>query len=208
VSPQPDAGGFQRTAVSDEGLVRRALAGDSTAFEALVVRHQEQLYRFSHRLTGRSADAEEVVQDTFLQAYRRLGSFRGEAKFSTWLYRIAMNAARMQRRGKARHPAEPLDDYLPRFDRQGRHSKDVDHALAADAEGILDRKRLAEQARRALQRLPERYRTPFVLRDLEEMPTSEVAAILGLSDALVRQRVHRARLMLRGYLSHLVGVEP
>ena len=195
-------------AISDEELARRALAGDRAAFEALVGRHQERVYRLSRRLTGSPADAEEVVQETFLSAYRRLGGFRGEARFSTWLYRIATNAARMLRRGRARHQTEPLDDYLPRFDRQGRHARDSDHARAADADEILDRARLVRHAQESLERLPERYRTPFVLRDLEEMPTEEVAAVLGISNALVRQRVHRARLMLRGYLSHLVGVEP
>jgi RNA polymerase sigma-70 factor (ECF subfamily) len=149
-----------------------------------------------------------VLQETFLRAYRRLGRFRGDAKFSTWLYRIATNAARMLHRGRARHPTEPLDAYLPRFDRQGRHAKDVEHGRAADAEEILDRRRLARHAKEALERLPERYRIPFVLRDLEEMPTAEVASALEVSHEVVRQRVHRARLMLRGYLSHLVGVEP
>jgi len=194
--------------ISDEELARRVLAGDTGAFETLMSRHQKQVYRLACRLTRNQADAEEVLQDTFLRAYRRLGGFREDAKFSTWLYRIATNAARMLHRGRARHPTEPLDEYLPRFDGQGRHARDVDHARAADAEEILDRKRLARHAKGALERLPERYRIPFVLRDLEEMPTAEVASVLGMTDEAVRQRVHRARLMLRGYLSHLVGVEP
>lgn len=194
--------------VSDEALARRARAGDSAAFETLVEHYQDRVYRLARRLTGSPADAEEVLQETFLRAYRRLEGFRGEAKFSTWLYSIATNAARMLRRGQSRHPTEPLDAYLPRFDGQGRHARDVDHARAGDADEILDRRRLARHAKEALERLPERYRTPFVLRDLEEMPTAEVASVLGVSHEVVRQRVHRARLMLRGYLSHLVGVEP
>ena len=192
----------------DEPLVRRAVMGDHAAFETLMELYQERVYSLARRLTDSAADAEEVLQETFLRAYRRLSGFRGEAKFSTWLYRIATNAALMLRRRQARHPTEPLDAYLPRFDRQGTHARDADHARAADAESILDRGRLARHAQEALGRLPERYRTPFVLRDLEEMPTAEVAAVLGVSHDLVRQRVHRARLMLRGYLSHLVGVEP
>ena len=193
---------------NDKALARRAVAGDRPAFETLVERHQERVYRLARRLTRSPADAEEVLQETFLRAYRRLSSFRGEAEFSTWLYRIATNVARMLHRGRARHPTEPLDEYLPRFDRQGMHARDVDHGRAADAEEILDRKYLARRAKEALERLPERYRTPFVLRDLEEMPTAEVASVLEVSNEVVRQRVHRARLMLRGYLSHLVGVEP
>ena len=193
---------------SDEALSRRAAHGDHEAFQSLMLRHQERVYRLARRLTGSAADAEEVLQETFLSAYRRLGRFCGEAKFFTWLYRIATNAARMQNRGRARHPTEPLDPYLPHFDRHGTHARDADYARAGRAEEILDHGRLVRRAREALKRLPESYRTPFVLRDLEEMPTAEVAEVLGISRELVRQRVHRARLMLRGYLSHLVGVEP
>jgi len=192
----------------DEELARRALAGEHAAFEALVGRYQDKVYGLARRLTRRPADAEEVVQDTFVTVYRRLETFRGEARFSTWLYRVATNAALMLRRRQGRHPTESLDRYLPRFDRAGRHARDADHGRAARADEVIDRRRLARRAAEALERLPDRYRAPFVLRDLEEMPTAEVAAVLGVSNDVVRQRVHRARLMLRGYLSHLVGVEP
>jgi RNA polymerase sigma-70 factor, ECF subfamily len=140
--------------------------------------------------------------------HRKLGSFRGDARFSTWLFRVATNCALMVRRREKRHRAESLEEYLPRFDHDGRHARDVDHGEAARADEVLDRRRLVEEARRALHRLPRLYRVAFVLRDLEEMPTEQVAKVLRASEAAVRQRVHRARLMLRGYLSHLVGVEP
>lgn len=193
----------------DEALAHRAAEGDESAFEALVVRFQGRVYRLVRRLTRSDGDAEDALQETFLQAYRGLPAFRREARFSTWLTRIAMNAALMQNRREARRPTEPLDESSPRFDPDGRHLLDVaDLALAARADEILDRQRLAASALEALERLPEIYRTAFVLRDLEEMPTAEVAGVLGLDAAAVRQRVHRARLMLRGFLSHLVGVEP
>jgi len=171
-------------------------------------RYQERVYRLSRRLTGDPADAEDALQETFLLVLRRLSTFRGESRFSTWLYRIATNSALMTRRGRARRRSEPLGDYLPRFDRQGRHRRDVDHGRAARADEILERRRLAETLQAALARLPGLYRAAFVLRDLEELTTQEVAAVLKASPAAVRQRVHRARLMMRGYLSHLVGVEP
>ena len=174
-----------------------------------MLRYQDRVYRLARRLTGNAADAEEAVQDTFLRVFRRLSSFRAEARFSTWLYRVAANSALMVYRGRKRRRAEPLDDYLPRFDRAGRHQRAAGGlARAARADELIDRGRLAAQALRALQRLPPLYRTPFVLRDLEELPTAEVAEVLGLTTATVRQRVHRARLLLRGYLGHLVGVEP
>jgi len=109
-------------------------------------------------------------------------------------------------RQRRRRQAEPLDEYLPRFDALGQHA-DFARAVPGTDE-MLDRKRLAERAMQGIERLPDLYRVPFVLRDLEEMPTAEVAELLGVDSALVRQRVHRARLMLRGYLSEIVEVKP
>jgi len=131
------------------------------------------------------------------------------SRFSTWLFRIATNAALMHRRARARRPAESLEACLPRFDGDGRHAAEPADLLAASrADELLDRKLLAEKARAGLERLPDIYRDAFVLRDLEELPTAEVADLLGIDAAAVRQRVHRARLMLRGYLGELMGVKP
>src|SRR5262249_39229598 len=149
----------------------------------------------ARRLTGDASLAEDALQDTFVRVHRRLSTFRGDSRFSTWLFRVATNCALMVRRLEKRHRAESLEEFLPTFDREGRHTRDVDHGEAARAEEILDRRRLSEAAREALRRLPESYRVAFVLRDLEEMPTDQVAAVLHVSAAAVRQRVHRARLM-------------
>ena len=193
-------------AVADEELAARAAAGDASAFETLVGRHEARVYRLAYRLTGSDADARDVLQDAFLAAYRGLASFRGAARFSTWLYRITTNAALMHRRARRRRPTESLEEYLPRFDPRGQHAPEVAELEAASrVDDLLDEKRLAAEARAALERLPDLYREVFVLRDLEELDTSEVASLLSIDAATVRQRVHRARLMLRGYLSHLVG---
>lgn len=193
-------------AVADEELAARAAAGDASAFETLVGRHEARVYRLAYRLTGSDADARDVLQDAFLAAYRGLASFRGAARFSTWLYRITTNAALMHRRARRRRPTESLEEYLPRFDARGQHAPEVAELEAASrVDDLLDEKRLAAEARAALERLPDLYREVFVLRDLEELDTSEVASLLSIDAATVRQRVHRARLMLRGYLSHLVG---
>ena len=192
---------------SDETLAARAAAGDDHAFEEIVVRYEARVYRLACRLTS-DTDAPDVLQETFLQVYRNLPSFRGESQFGTWVYRIATNAALMLRRARARRPAEPLDAFMPRFDERGIHA-DVPEQLqiASRAEELLDRQLLADRARAGIDRLPDIYRDAFVLRDLEEMSTAEVAHVLGVEAATVRQRVHRARLMLRGYLSELVGVK-
>ena len=192
---------------SDEILATRAAAGDDSAFEAIVDRFQARVFRLACRLTTET-DAADVLQETFLQVHRHLPSFRGESQFGTWLYRIATNAALMHRRARARRPSEPLDAFLPRFDDQGKHAATpAELQVATRADELLDRQFLADKAREVLARLPDIYRDAFVLKDLEEMPTADVARALDIEPAAVRQRVHRARLMLRGYLSDLVGVK-
>jgi RNA polymerase sigma-70 factor (ECF subfamily) len=194
---------------ADEALAARAAAGDEAAFETLVCRYEARLYRLACRLTADPGEAKDVLQDAFLAAYRGLAAFRGEARLSTWLYRIVTNTALMHRRARARRAAESLESLLPRFDAAGVHAGEPAELRAASrADELLDRKLLAEKARAGLERLPDTYRDAFVLRDLEEMTTAEVAELLGIEPAAVRQRVHRARLLLRGYLSDLVGVRP
>jgi RNA polymerase sigma-70 factor (ECF subfamily) len=193
---------------SDEMLAAQAAAGDAAAFEAIVGRYQQRVFRLACRLTSET-DAPDVLQETFLQVYRHLPSFRGESQFGTWLYRIASNAALMHRRARARRPAESLEVFLPRFDAQGMHAATpAELQVAARVDELLDRALLAKKAREVLARLPDLYRDAFVLRDLEEMSTADVARALGVEPATVRQRVHRARLMMRGYLSDLAGVKP
>jgi RNA polymerase sigma-70 factor, ECF subfamily len=190
---------------SDETLAARAGAGDDRAFEEIVQRYEGRVFRLACRLTSET-DAPDVLQETFLQVYRHLPSFRGESQFGTWLYRIATNAALMHRRARARRPTESLEAFLPRFDADGQHVyTPAELRLVSRADELLDRQLLAEKARAAIARLPDLYRDAFVLRDLEEMSTADVAQVLNVESATVRQRVHRARLMLRGYLEHLVG---
>ena len=192
---------------SDEALAARAAAGDASAFEGIVERYQARVFRLACRLTSET-DAPDILQETFLQVYRHLQSFRGDSQFGTWLYRIATNAALMHRRASARRPSEPLDQFLPRFDEQGKHAATpAELQVVSRADELLDRQLLAGKAREVLATMPDIYRDAFVLRDLEEMSTADVARLLDIEQAAVRQRVHRARLMLRGYLSDLVGVK-
>lgn len=190
---------------TDETLAARAAAGDTSAFETIVTRYQTRVFRLACRLTSET-DAPDVLQDTFLQIYRHLSSFRGHSQFRTWVYRITMNAALMHRRAARRRPADSLEKFLPQFDGDGTHAATpAELRVVSKADEHIDRQTLAEKARDAITRLPDIYRDAFVLRDLEEMPTAHVANALGIDPATVRQRVHRARLMLRGYLSHLLG---
>src|SRR5215470_2507901 len=135
------------TAPSDEMLAARAAAGDATAFEGIVGRYQGRVFRLACRLTS-DTDAPDVLQETFLQVYRYLPSFRGDSQFGTWLYRITINSALMHRRARARRPTESLEVFLPRFDVNGQHAcTPAELQVASRADEMLDRQFLAEKAR-------------------------------------------------------------
>jgi RNA polymerase sigma-70 factor (ECF subfamily) len=192
----------------DDALVDRAIQGDPLAFEALVRLHAPSAFRVALRLTGNAADAEEVTQEAFARVHDKLAEFRRESKFSTWLFRIVTNAALMQRRSSRTRRHEPLDVFLPAFDEAGFHARlDLDCSLPALPDSETERRELAAELESALERLPEGYREAFILRDLEELTSDEVGRVLNLEPAAVRQRVHRARLMLRGWLCHSLGGE-
>lgn len=193
---------------TDEALIARVQARDEKAFGALVARYRDKIYRVVLRLLGDEQDAEDTLQETFMQMWLRSSTFRGDARFSTWLYRVATNAALMNRRAQRRHEAESLDSCLPQFDVAGQHQRlDVDYSAAARIEATVEHDELVRSIREALVRLPPIYRVAFTLCDLEEVPANEAAEIVGVDAATIRQRVHRARLMLRGHLGRVAGSE-
>jgi RNA polymerase sigma-70 factor (ECF subfamily) len=192
-------------AVSDAQLVDGARRGDRGSLDQLFARYRDRIYRTALRLTGNHAEAEEATQDACLQVFRRLDAFDGRSQFSTWLYRVVVNAALMRQRQARRRPVESLDDYLPDFNRDGRHKRiDVDYSAAARIEQVVERRELSALVVGALARLTPALRAAVVLYDLEELPTNQAARVLGIDAATLRQRVHRARLMLRGFLEQSV----
>ncbi len=191
----------------DQELVTRARAGDFTAFEQLVTRYERRIFATAFRIVRRREEAEEVVQDTFTSVIEHLPEFREESRFYTWLMRIAVNHALKRLRKNRRmvgHLAAaevPSDSYAdlprPQFIAPWRE----DPAAAAEQHEL--QKLLAE----ALDELDEKYRSVFVLRDMEERPTAEVAELLGISEANVKVRLLRARLQLRERLTRALGDE-
>jgi len=184
-------------APSDEALAARAGAGVRGAFDALLVRYQHRIYRLAVRMCHNAADAEEICQETFYLAYRAIRSFHGDARFGTWLYRIAINQALMRQRAAQRRPVQSLELVGERAPAAtlGEPVERVDD--------LLDRKRLTECVLAALGRLDESHRAALVLHDLEELSAEEVAEVLGVTPDAVRQRAHRARLELRAELREL-----
>lgn len=185
---------------TDLELVERIRAGDAVAMELLMRRHNRTLYRTARAILRDDAEAEDAVQDAYLQAFRGIAGFRGESSFSTWLVRIAANEALMRRRRLARRA-----EVIP-LDHENGGAQRIE-AVADPAAGP-ERETLNAEVRRLLERridaLPDLYRSVFMMRAVEEMTVEETATALGLPEATVRQRYFRARALLRGALEHEV----
>lgn len=188
---------------SDLQLVARLQKGDKTAFRELVRRHQDKVYRLALRLTRDESRAQDAMQDAFLQVYRKVDQFQEQSAFTTWLYRITVNAALMRMRSERRHREAPLEEASPRYTEQGEIAEPVDDWSAAVDDDAANRE-LALHAQKAIDELPDPYRSVFVLRELEDLSTEEVANILDLTVPTVKTRLHRARLALRKALAERV----
>jgi RNA polymerase sigma-70 factor (ECF subfamily) len=175
---------------SEADLIAAAQAGDREAFDDLVRRTYADTYTLAYRLTGNEEDARDVSQEAYLRAYRAINRFRGDAQFSTWMYRITANCAATYLGRRSRHRHEVLDETVPVADPRTDH----DPQLQADAADL--RNRLA----RALDDLPPRLRSVVVLRDVYDLPHESIAAELGISESAAKVRLHRARNKLREQL--------
>ena len=180
----------------DAELVARAQAGDRAAFEQLVRRHAAGLHAVVQRLLDDRHDAEEVTQEAFLRAWRSIATFKGDARFFTWLYRIGVNEAsrRTSRRSRGVSASLEEEDAIEPADNR------------AGPEALAEFNELRGALERAVRGLDLRYRTPLILRDVEGLSTADAAAIMGLHEAAFKTRLHRARLAVRNavedYLDH------
>jgi len=189
------AGSFVRSSDPDLELVKRWHGGDLAAFEALVRSYQDRVYRLLFRMLGSAADAEDASQETFLNLHRHGHRFRGDARFSTFVYRVAANTALNRRRtlGRSRARIEKLAEHQA-------VGHDLPVGPPAPDQSTFGRE-LREQVHQALGTLPEKLRLPLVLFDIEGLPYAEVSAVLGLAEGTVKSRIHRARSALRERLA-------
>lgn len=185
-------------------LLARAREGDFAAFESLVTASEGKTYHHLLRLVGNAEDARDLLQETFLSAYRNLGSFKGDSAFSTWVYRIATNHALMRLRRKV--PQEIAIDDLAIPTHEELKSRTISDWDIDPREAIL-RKELRETLQAAIEKLPALYRAVVVMRDVEELTTEETAAALGITEGAVKTRLHRARIFLREALAPYLGGE-
>ena len=181
--------------------------GEDSAYEQLVRAHGGRLLAVARRFMRNPEDAQDVVQEAFISAFRSLERFEGTARLSTWLHRIVVNAALMKLRSRRRAPEESIEDLLPKFLEDG-HQVHPSQEWSMTCEEAMQQGETRELVRRCIDRLPEAYRTVLLLRDIEEVDTQEAARILGISENAVKIRLHRARQALRGLLDpHFRGGE-
>jgi RNA polymerase sigma-70 factor (ECF subfamily) len=186
----------------DDALAERAREGSGSAFGELVTRHRDAVYAIARNMSATIRDAEEVLQQAFLAAWRDLRSFTKGASFTTWLYRIAMKTALAQRQRDRRSPSLSLEPFLPAFDRAGRLVESKGRWPELDGSSS-ERTQVTGLLREALECIDDQPRAVFVLSDLLHLPVDEAAAILEVSPPAVRRDAHRARLMLRGFIDQL-----
>jgi RNA polymerase sigma-70 factor (ECF subfamily) len=181
-------------AVLDEPALLQGLReGRPDAYETLVRAYTPRMLAVARRMMSTDEDARDVVQEAFLNAFRAMGKFEGQARLSTWLHRIVVNAALMKLRTRRRKPEESLEPLLPTFKDNG-----------GPAETFTQWEETRQVVRDAILSLPETYREVLILRDIEEMSTDETARTLGITANAVKIRLHRARLALRTLLdSHV-----
>ncbi|TAH46605.1 MAG: RNA polymerase sigma factor [Betaproteobacteria bacterium] len=191
---------------ADRELAQQIAAGDHDAFRILMRRYNQTLYRTARGVLRNDADAEDVVQEGWLLAYRSMHGFRGEARLSTWLIRIVVNLALRRRQGQTRDAAMRVDgiaaaNFADFADTPVEESEEMRESPSASPESNASNAELRRLLEAHIDRLPDLYREVFILRAVEELDVAETAAVLGLPEATVRTRFFRARHQLREALA-------
>jgi RNA polymerase sigma-70 factor, ECF subfamily len=190
--------------LADHELAARAAAGDSAAFTLIMRRHNRLLFRTARSILKSDAEAEDALQEAYLRAWRALDGFRGEAKLSTWLARIVINESLARLRRDRGAQVIPLDTAIEPF--SDREEEPMDDHADRQPESVAMRTELRGVLEASIDRLPEAFRTVFILRAVEEMSVEDVAVALELPEATVRTRLFRARGLLREHLSQHVDL--
>ncbi|PIV19571.1 MAG: RNA polymerase subunit sigma-24 [Elusimicrobia bacterium CG03_land_8_20_14_0_80_50_18] len=185
--------------ISDDELVKLSRNGDKNAFGELVKRHEGKVYALGFRFMKNREDAADVMQDTFLQAYRKLGSFEGKSAFSTWLYRIAVNICLMRKRKKKLEYVS--FDSAIESESGGDDIKREPVDWSDEPLELADKKQVREKIEKALSKMPGEYREVVVLRDMDGFSNNAVADMLKISLPAVKSRLHKGRMYLRKELS-------
>lgn len=186
---------------SDVQLVQRSQEGDTEAFGILVDRYKERVYRTIYQMTSHHEDADDLVQEAFIRAYRSIGKFQGKSSFYTWIYRIAVNLTLNHLKRSGRRRSFSLDDADSSIQKESA-LQDLFHSdTPSKGANLLD---LRKSIHEALQRLTPNHRAVVTMHDIQGMTHGEIAKILGISEGTVRSRLHYARQQLQVYLSEFL----
>ena len=180
--------------LTDVEVVNQFKAGDALAFEEIITRYESKVMSLALRFTRNQEDAEEVMQDVFTTVYRKIDGFRGQSAFSSWLYRIVVNAAFMKLRKRKQSQTVSMDDLSPAIK---QYCVDRETFNGAYSQNIAISHEMQSVIQNAVNRLPDQYRAVFVLRDVDGLSNQETGEILNLSIPAVKSRLHRSRIMLR-----------
>jgi RNA polymerase sigma-70 factor, ECF subfamily len=186
--------------VSDELLVKKTKNGDYSSYEELVRRYEKKIYNIAYRFLGNQSDASDVLQETFLQALRKISGFKGNSLFSTWIYRIAVNLCLMKKRKEKVMRTVSFDTPVLTHNEE-ELKRDFPEDWSKSPAASLDNKELKETLDNAIGMLPRDYRSVFILRDMNNLSNEEAARVLKISLAAVKSRLHRARMFLRNEVS-------
>jgi RNA polymerase sigma-70 factor (ECF subfamily) len=183
--------------LNDTQIIERTLGGEPDAFNALVRRWERHIYGLTLRMLGRDDEARDATQETFLSAYRNLSKFRGEAKFSSWIYRIALNICNTRLRGRSKNAISIEEQY-----------ETVGFEIADDTDDLgsgIQQEQVTRYVRRALQALPAEMRQVIVMKEYEGLKFAEIAEILGIPISTVKTRMYTGLNELKKRLEHLRG---
>lgn len=189
----------ERGELSDETLVTRAQDGNYDAYEEIVRRYQDKAFRLAFSLTKNEAEAQDVVQEAFLNMYRKLGTFKGNSQFGSWMYRVVTNAGLMRLRKRRRLSEVPVDEESFNLPEDEYYSGTAPQWRVRADEAAQNRE-LRQKIIEAVDELPPKYQTVFILKEVEGLKLDEIAEVLELSVGGVKSRLHRARLHLRATL--------
>jgi RNA polymerase sigma-70 factor (ECF subfamily) len=190
---------------AEADLIAGIKARDSEAFEALVKQHGARMMGIAKRMLHSDQDASDALQEALICVFRKAGTFGAESRLSTWLHRITVNSCLMKLRSQRHRNDVEIEELLPTFDQTGHHIKHItawEDGPAANAES----QEVRLHVRQCIDRLPEAHRTVLLLRDIEQLDTAEVAAMVGCTENCVKTRLHRARQALRALLSPIFSV--
>ena len=184
----------------EEALVRQFQGGDLEAYDKIAEIYQKKIYGLSFNLTRNQMDAQDVTQEVLLTLFRKIHTFQGKSAFSSWVYRITLNASYMKLRSKKKEPNVSIDELMPSFNGAGFQQEKIQD-WSENTESLLFTNETSDVINKAIDLLPEKEKVVFLLRDVEGLSTEKAGEILDLTVPAVKSRLHRARLFLRKKLS-------